>query len=121
MNLGIVIIYVNDLQKSKTFYTEVIGLPVVAEQSGPTFVALMPSEGPMLALEDVSILPAGQAKPAGSVEIGFAVDDVDAVYHQWKQCGVAMVEDPEDKPFGRSFLAKDPDGHFLTVYRLRQN
>jgi predicted enzyme related to lactoylglutathione lyase len=121
MNLGIVIIYVQDVQKSTDFYTGVIGLSVIEDQSGPNFVMLMPSQGPMLGLENSTLLPAGQAKPAGSVEIGFSVEDVDATFKQWKDCGVTMLEDPEDKPFGRSFLAKDPDGHYLTVYRLRQN
>jgi hypothetical protein len=46
---------------------------------------------------------------------------LDAIWRAWKANGVEMVSEPSDKPFGREFLAKDPDGHYLSVYRLRQN
>jgi predicted enzyme related to lactoylglutathione lyase len=119
-SLGIVMLYVHDLAKSKTFYTEVVGLPVVPEMSDENFIALAPAQGSLIALENANLLPAGQAKPAGSFEIGFEVEDVDAVYAQWISQGVAIVSGPEDMPFGRTFLAKDPDGHYITVYRLGQ-
>lgn len=120
MKLGIIILYVRDMAKAKKFYTETVGLTIDPEQSGPVFTALRFDNGFMLALEDVSILPPGQAKEAGSVEIGIEVDNVDSLWTQWKAKGVEMVTDPADAPFGRNFLAKDPDGHYLTVYRLAQ-
>ncbi len=121
MNLGIVTLYVNDIAREKSFYKEVIGLPVDEENLGPAFTMLQLSSGPLFALQSIAVLPPGQAHPAGSFEIGFEVDDVDATYAVWKAKGVEMVSAPTDKPFGREFLAKDPEGHYLSVYRLREN
>jgi catechol-2,3-dioxygenase len=118
LSLGIVMLYVYDMEKSKHFYTEIVGLPVVPELSDVNFIALSPATGSLIALENANLLPVGQAKPAGSFELGFAVDDVDQVYEQWVAAAVAMISGPEEMPFGRAFLAKDPDGHYITVYRL---
>jgi catechol 2,3-dioxygenase-like lactoylglutathione lyase family enzyme len=117
MNMGIVILYVNDVQKAKKFYNEVIGLPVVEEQSGPEFVTLQPGNGSLLALEDIKVSSVGQFAGQRTAEIGFVVDDADAVWRLWKDRGVEMVTELEDKPFGRTFTAKDPDGYFLTPYQ----
>jgi len=46
------------------------------------------------------------------------VEDVDSTYATWKARGVEMIQEPETMPFGRNFMAKDPDGHYLTIYCL---
>jgi predicted enzyme related to lactoylglutathione lyase len=120
MNLGFVILYVRDMDRAKAFYTEALGLTVLEAVSGPTFVTLRPAGGSLLALQDktASRLPPGQAKEPGGVEVSFEVDDVDATWKRWKEKGVEMVTDPMDMPFGRYFMAKDPEGYCLSVYRL---
>jgi len=115
MKMGFVILQVKDMDRAKKFYTEVVGLPVVEEQSAPTFTVLAP-EGSLLALQDVTTVPAGLAKEPGSVEIAFNQDGVDSIYQRWKKAGAEIVSEPETKPFGRYFLAKDPDGHYVDVY-----
>src|SRR5258707_11752868 len=118
MSMGIVILYVRDLQKSRKFYSEIVGLPVIEEQSDEHFIMLNPGGGTFLALEDLTVVPAGRAKEPGSVEIGLTVDDVDGTFATWKTKGVEIIQEPETMPFGRNFMAKDPDGHYLTIYRL---
>lgn len=116
MKMGIVILMVRDIARSKKFYTEVIGLKVEESQSNEQFVALI-TEGPLLALQDVSSATAPQqTKQAGSVEVGFNMNGVDDTFRRWKNAGVEVVKEPEDRPFGRYFLVKDPDGHYLDVY-----
>ncbi len=117
MNMGIVILYVKDLQKAKKFYTEVVGLPVDEARGDSQFIVLRPTEGSLLALEDITASPVGKATAQRSTELAFAVDDADAVWKRWKERGVEMVTELEDKPFGRTFTAKDPDGYFLTPYQ----
>lgn len=122
MNLNYAIVYVRDLDKAKAFYTETLGLTVVEALSGPTFVTLRPADGAMIGLQDsaASRLPPGREDRPGSVELSFAVDDVDGTWKRWKEKGVEFVIDPSDLPFGRYFLAKDPEGHYLSVYRFHQ-
>lgn len=122
MNMGFIVLYVRDMDKVKIFYTRILGLSVVEAVSSPTFVTLRPSGGSLLALQDVaaSRLPPGREEQPGSVELSFEVDDVDATWHRWKDAGVALVTEPMDLSFGRYFLAQDPEGHYLSVYRFSQ-
>ena len=114
MNLGFVVLYVHDMAKVQAFYTEILGLSVVEAVSGPNFVTLRPTGGSLLALQDkaASRLPPGQDEHPGSVELSFEVDDIDGTWQRWKEQGVELVTDPMDLPFGRYFLAKDPEGHY---------
>lgn len=118
MSMGIVILYVRDLQKSRKFYTENLGLNVVEEQSDENFIMLNAETDTFLALESLKVVPAGRAKDPGSAEIGFMVEDVDGTFAAWKAKGIEILQEPETMPFGRNFMAKDPDGHYLTIYCL---
>lgn len=120
MNLGFVILYVRDMDKVKSFYTDILGLTVVDEISGPNFVTLRPAGGSLVALQDKSAarFPPKDEEQPGSVELSFAVDDVDGTWKRWKESGVALASEPVDLPFGRYFLAQDPEGHYLSVYRF---
>jgi predicted enzyme related to lactoylglutathione lyase len=56
----------------------------------------------------------------GGSELGLPVQDDDALhslYADWKERGVAIVQPPTDMKFGRAFVALDPDGHRLRVFR----
>ena len=37
------------------------------------------------------------------------VDDVDTAYAAWQAKGVEMIDAPNDKPFGRTFLFRTPE------------
>lgn len=121
MNLNFMILYVRDMDKSRAFYTEILGMEVVEALSSPTFVTLRPAGGAMIGLQDKTAakFPPGKETQSGSVELSFEVDDVDAIWKHWKDNGVELVSDPTDLPFGRYFLAKDPEGHYLSAYRFR--
>ena len=119
MKFGIMMLYVRDMQKTRAFYENVVGLPIIEEQSDENFVVFRPSEGTLIALEDIKVVKNPTSQP-GSFELGLEVDDVDAIWAKWKTQGVEMVDEPAEMPFGRAFLARDPEGHYLTVYRLHQ-
>ena len=120
MNLGFVVLYVRDMEGAKAFYTDVLGLTVLEEISSPTFVTLRPTSGSMVALQDktAALLPPRHEKEPGSIELSFEADDVDGTWQRWKEKGVELVTEPMDLSFGRYFMAKDPEGHYLSVYRF---
>src|SRR6478672_4604084 len=115
MNLGFVVLYVRDMEKVKAFYTDILGLTVVAAVSSPTFVTLRSDGGSLLALQDkaAAVMPPAREDQPGSVELSFEVDDVDETWGRWRAQGVTIAADPVDLPFGRYFLAQDPEGHWL--------
>jgi predicted enzyme related to lactoylglutathione lyase len=120
VNLNFAILYMRDMTASKAFYTDVLGLTVVEELSGPSFVALRGDGGALLALQDKATakFPPKDEEHAGGVELSFAVDDVDGTWRRWQARGVTLVTEPMDLPFGRYFMARDPEGYYLSVYRL---
>jgi predicted enzyme related to lactoylglutathione lyase len=114
--LAITILRVQNIEQERRFYQETLGFPVDETQSEAHFVMLKTTGPAWLALEDVSNQP-DKAAPAGSVEIGLIVDDVDRVWQAWKAKGVNVLTQPADLPFGRAFDACDPEGHCLTVFK----
>ena len=47
--------------------------------------------------------------------------EVDARCQEWRKVGAKIVLEPIDLPFGRSFVATDPDGNRLRVYALAES
>jgi predicted enzyme related to lactoylglutathione lyase len=127
--LGIAIIYVHDIKKMTEFYTQVLGLAIIKEQTSDTFVTLA-TGGTWIALADVAgpwvsrklnLLPAKRETAIApvSIELSLIVDDVDATWQAWQAKGVQTLTAPQDFPFGRAFDAQDPEGHVLNIYKLR--
>lgn len=120
MNLNFIIIYVRDIDQAKTFYTQALGMTYVEALSSPTFATVRTDAGAMVGLQDAtaSRLPAGREEQPGGVELSFEVEDVDATWQRWQAAGVDMVTEPMDLPFGRYYMAKDMEGHYLSAYRF---
>ena len=122
MNLGIVVLYVQDLQKSKDFYVNGMDMTPVDAISGPTFLTLRPSAGSMISLQDkaaAKFAPGLESQP-GTMELSFEVDDIDATWQRWHDLGVELLGEPVDLGWGKYFMAKDPDGHYLSAYRFNR-
>jgi predicted enzyme related to lactoylglutathione lyase len=94
---------------------------VVEAISSLTFITLRSDGGAMIGLQDKSAskLPPHFETHTGDAELSFESDDVDSTWKRWKDCGVEMVTEPMDLPFGRYFMAKDCEGHYLSVYRFK--
>ena len=123
MNLNYLIVYVTDFEKMQDFYINKLGMTNIGSLDPTIFATLRPSGGgATIGLQDKksSDLPSAQAEHAGNIELGFAVEDVDATYKQWKANDVEIIAEPADMPFGRYMLAKDPEGHYLSAYRFNK-
>jgi glyoxylase I family protein len=117
-----VAIIASDYAASKRFYTEVLGLPVVAE----TFRAARDSWKLDLRLGDAQIelftfpgAPPRATRPEaqGLRHLAFAVDDLDAAVARLTGDGVACEPVRTDELTGRRFtFFQDPDGLPLELY-----
>lgn len=116
-SLGFVILYVNSPESSSHFYQKLLGLKPI--KASPTFVMFRLSNGVFLGLWDKSATQPPVHVPGGAVELNFPADDVDAVHAEWGAQGITILQKPSDMDFGRSFVASDPDGHRIRVYRLK--
>lgn len=117
--LGLLTIFVRNLDRAREFYTEVLGLSLVEDLTYGSIVMLRPVRGPLIALEfDVQMFTPG-ADPVG-VEIGIAVTDLDAVWSRWEAAGAKVINVPHEFPLGRVFVGQGPEGHRLRVYQLQE-
>lgn len=112
-----------DYQRSKRFYTEVLGLQVLAEhlrearQSWKLDLAL--PDGSQLELFSFPNPPPRPSRPEaqGLRHLAFAVRDVVQSRHALQAQGVAVQEVRVDEYTGRRFVfSSDPDGLPLELY-----
>jgi catechol 2,3-dioxygenase-like lactoylglutathione lyase family enzyme len=115
--LGNISLYVQDVERARQFYTDILGLVENRQRSFPPTFIMLDAGGCTLTLEDALAL-GGVLGRADSVELGFAVKDVEAIRERLKEQGI-NVSDFRRMAWGISFDAVDPDGHRLTFYRMQ--
>lgn len=101
-----------DLEATKSFYRQHLNFSVAAEMPGYAELE-QGAGGPRLGF----MAPDEAWSPASGQGLVycFAVEDADAEHRRLAGEGVAIVKEPEDKPWGeRGFLASDPNG--ITLY-----
>jgi catechol 2,3-dioxygenase-like lactoylglutathione lyase family enzyme len=118
--LEVITLFVADVPATKAFYREVFGLPVVYEDDASAVVRLRNLLVNLLAAEQAPelVTPAPVAAPATGVRalLTVRVPDVDAVCAQLAGRGVALLNGPVDRPWGRRTAAfADPAGHVWEV------
>jgi lactoylglutathione lyase len=109
------IVYVSDMQRSTAFYRDILGLPLKFTSpgwtefyTGATTVALHTT--------GASTLPPTQRPPAGQAQLGFMVDDLQAVYQALKDQNVLFSLPPQQQTSGVTLaVCNDPDGLGITL------
>ncbi len=104
---------VRDLEASKAFYVERLGL-TVAPQRPPDAVVFNTEPTPFGIRKPLVDLGATGALGWG-VSLWMAASDADALHARLVDAGVPIALPPADGPFGRFFAFRDPDGYTITV------
>ena len=132
-------IVVDDLMKSLEFYTQKLGFEVSIrmDESGPfidkilgfnnimvTTVKMTLHEGQMIELldftshkkEDLS----KHINDIGPTHLAFTVDDLDAIYIDFKNDGIEFISTPEISPNGYAKVAfcQAPEGTFIELVQV---
>ncbi|MBE3602334.1 VOC family protein [bacterium] len=119
--IGHVVIKVRDLERSKKFYTEVLGLTQMMEipEIKMAFFASNARDHHELACVEVGADAPGPRKgEIGLVHIAFRLRDEDhlrAAHAELKRLGVPIIS-TVDHGVSLSIYFRDPDGHQLEVY-----
>jgi lactoylglutathione lyase len=90
--LRYVIKFVADMDKAVKFYRDVLGLEVKFES--PAWSEFVTGETAL------ALHPASDMNPAGKVELGFTVADVEAFYRDMSGKGVLFSMPPKEQDFG---------------------
>ena len=102
--------YARDLETARRFYSDQLGLPLWREE--PAEALHYGVGGTLLSIR--ANLEA-DLPPRGSWLV-FAVDSgIDRTCEELRARGVVFEEPLADRPFGRSAMFRDPDGHELWV------
>jgi predicted enzyme related to lactoylglutathione lyase len=111
---SLAILYVDDVAASVAFYGALLcDQPI---EASPTFAMFALPGGSRLGLWSRATVEPSAEAPSGGGELAFTADDVDAVYADWRGRGRDIAQPPTDMDFGRTFVARDPDGHRLRVF-----
>ena len=111
-------VFVGDLQASKHFYCELLGLQPIFESDWVVQLSSSANDAIKLTLQprDHDLVPqAFRARPQG-VSVTFVVDSCDEVFKKAKDMQLEIVQAPRDEVYGqRRFLTVDPDGLLVDV------
>jgi catechol 2,3-dioxygenase-like lactoylglutathione lyase family enzyme len=119
-NIGAITMFSEDLERSKSFYQDVFGLPVIFEDQnsaifklGGTVVNLLKIPAARELIEPGTVA----GRDAGSrFQLTIDVDDVDAVCAELARRGVTLLNGPTDRVWGvRTASFTDPGGHIWEV------
>jgi predicted enzyme related to lactoylglutathione lyase len=104
-------IWVADVDRTKAFYRDVLGLTVSEERAGETVEF---ENGKLWFGKTRSSAPLA----TNAITIGLEAPSVQAVYDRLKARGVS-VPPPEERRYGWSFHLKDPDGYEIEIEGAR--
>jgi catechol 2,3-dioxygenase-like lactoylglutathione lyase family enzyme len=105
-----VIFYVNDIEKSKDFYTNVLGLEIVDDQG--LYVSFRGSEDSNTVLALNAYGKEGQH--AGHQTVILRTKEIKRTYEKLKS-KVSFTEELNKRPWGWTFIFNDPDGNKIEV------
>ena len=107
MRLTYAIKYVADMDRAIGFYRDKLGLKLKFQSP---FWSEFATGETVLALH-----PASDDKPAGSVELGFGVDDLGEFYERRAQRGVEFTREPKEMHGIHIAAIRDADGAHVSV------
>ncbi len=116
--LGIVILFVESPARSGAFYKKLLQREPL--EASETFCLFQLDNGVQLGLwSRYTAEPTVTSYPA-TCEICFSDEHVDKVYEAMLKEGIPMLQQITDMDFGRTFVAHDPDGHRIRIYKLHE-
>ena len=119
-SVGAITLFVDDPKRSKAFYEDVFGVPVVfedAESAAFKFDNLLVNVLAATAAHELIEPAVVVGRDAGSrFQLTIWVDDADAAVAQLSSRGVALLNGPMDREWGvRTAAFADPDGHVWEI------
>lgn len=121
-DLESILLFVSDLDTAKTFYVDLLGLPIIFED-GIVVVLKTRSGRVVLHRNDRGhdyrgIFPVGVG--AAGVAVRFSVDDPDVWEAKVNQRGFPVLWKTQEASWGRFVVIGDPDGRPVVLARMNR-
>ena len=110
--VSVVYLYVRDLHRSVAFYRDVLGVALERHPHDRHWAEVTFANGTRFALHLASHRP---PQAPATVEVSFAVDDVDAMVERIRAAGM-QVTNVMHEPWGSLATVVDPDGYELGLF-----
>lgn len=120
--VGTVSVFVEDQQRAKAFYTDVLGMELRTDAelypgAQARWIAVAPADAET---EIILYLPdenwSHYAQTVGkSQAITLTVPDLDAAHQTLKERGVVFLQEPEEQPWGTFAFIQDSEGNGLLL------
>jgi lactoylglutathione lyase len=107
MRLTYAIKFVEDMDRAIAFYRDKLGLELKFQSP---FWSEFATGDTTLALH-----PASDENPAGTVEVGFALDDLGDFYARREELGIEFTRQPREEHGVHIAQIRDPDGARVSV------
>ena len=110
--LSTIMVVVKDMERSKKFYGEVLGLkkkydsPEWSQYDAGSVNVGLHAQSDRLHVE-----------AHDGMQFGFEVPDIQQSAGELKKKGVQFVREPHQESFGWLAIFKDPDGHHIQLYQ----
>jgi lactoylglutathione lyase len=119
-SVGAITLFVEDPQRSKSFYQDVFDVPVLFEDENSAAFEFENMVVNLLALpaahELIDPAPVADQEAGSRFQLTIWVEDADAVCSELASRGVSLVNGPMDREWGmRTAAFADPDGHIWEV------
>lgn len=111
-----VILYVDDVDASTAFYKAIFGEDPI--EAFPGFSVFSLKDGFILGLQTKHDIEPKPQPAFGGFELclsDISIEEVDAIFNDFKALNVPMVLPPTRLEFGYTFVALDPDGHRIRL------
>jgi|ERR1700722_531338 len=111
------LLYVDDLNASVRFYSDLLGYPPA--DASPAFAMYRLESGLMLGLWSKHDAEPKPSATGGGTELGFpesTLDHLQATFKRWTEKGLKIAQPLTKMNFGHTFVALDPDGHRLRAF-----
>jgi lactoylglutathione lyase len=119
--IGVVVLFVADLERTKAFYRDTLGLAIANEDPQSAMFELESTSLLLVSVSAARDLLSDEAvaspHPTGaSFQLVSFVEDVDAMYADLSARGVEFVREPIDREWGlRTAHFKDPEGNIWEI------
>jgi len=110
-----IVLFVTDLQKAKTFYADLLGLPVAGESQ--MMMEFFPGSGTTLGIA-LAMQDEARALVGRHTGITLKTDEIDKLCERLKEGGATFIEPLEESPWGKMAVIADPDGNQFALVQL---
>ena len=130
MRIYVTSVFVDDQEKARAFYTDVLGFVIkddipIGEYNWLTVVAKDEPDGTALLLEPSvhrAVKPYRDALVTDGIPAAsFQVDDVDAEFARLRDCGVTFTVEPVDQGPVRMAVLDDTCGNLIQIIEMKDN